>query len=99
MSWEHGISKNRISGLFAHEDKLGWQENHGIQNIGIEDSSVIVYKIQVVKVWENFITELYKGPNRPVNLEVEPEEEVDGNGEKPLYFAKWSGKCCQGGEG
>ena len=29
-----------------------------------------------MKIWENYITELHDGPNRPENLEVEPEEEV-----------------------
>jgi hypothetical protein len=24
--------------------ELGWEENHGIQNVGIEDSSIIVDK-------------------------------------------------------
>jgi hypothetical protein len=32
---------------------------------------------QVLKIWENYITELYDRPNRPEILEVEPEEEVD----------------------
>ena len=30
-----------------------------------------------MKIWENYITELYNRPNRPETLEVEPEEEVD----------------------
>lgn len=68
--------------------ELSWQENHGIQNFGIEHSSIIVDKRQVVKVRENFISELYNLPNQPDNIEVEPEEEVDGNRENPLYFTK-----------
>jgi hypothetical protein len=59
----------------------GWKENHGIQNIGIEDSkgNIIVDKRQVLKIWENYITELYDQPNQPENLEVKPEEEVDAD--------------------
>ena len=79
--------------------ELGWQENHGIWNVGIEDPSIIIDKRQVVKVGENFVTKLYNLPNWPDSLEVEPEKEVDGNREKPLYFAKWSGKHYQGDEG
>ena len=55
------------------------EETQGIQNIGIEDSqwNTIVEQSQVLKIWENYITELYDRPNRPETLEVEPEEEVD----------------------
>jgi len=39
----------------------------------------------VLKIRENYITELYDRPNRPVTLEVEPEEEVDAD-EKGAYI-------------
>jgi len=32
---------------------------------------------QVLKIWENCVTELCARPNRPENLEGEPEKEVD----------------------
>ena len=38
---------------------------------------------QVLKIWENFITELHDRPNRPETLEVEPEEEVDTDEKGP----------------
>jgi hypothetical protein len=38
----------------------------------------------VLKIWENYITELYDQPNQPENLEVQPEEEVDA--EKAPYI-------------
>ena len=45
----------------------------------------IVGQSQVLKIWENYITELHDRPNRPDTLEVEPEEEVDAD-EKPSYI-------------
>jgi hypothetical protein len=56
--------------------ELGWKETQGIQNIGIEDSqgNRIVDQRQVLKIWENYITELYDRHNRPETLEDEPEE-------------------------
>jgi len=39
----------------------------------------------VLKIWENFVTELYDRPNRPETLEVEPEGEV-GTDEKSPYI-------------
>ena len=62
--------------------ELGLKEIQGIQNIGIEDfqGNKIADKSQVLKIWENYITELYDRPNLPENLEVEPEEEVDTDG-------------------
>ena len=65
--------------------ELGWNETQGIQSIGIEDSqgNRIVDQRQVLKIWENYITELYDWPNRPETLEVEPEEEVDTDEEGP----------------
>ena len=59
--------------------ELGWNETQGIQSIGIEGSQGhrIADQRQVLKIWENYIGELYDRPNRPETLEVEPEEEVD----------------------
>ena len=65
--------------MYIKTKELGWKETQGIQNIGIEDSqgNRIVDQKQVLKIWENYVTELYDRPNRPETLEVEPEEEVD----------------------
>jgi hypothetical protein len=40
--------------------ELGWKENHGIQNIGIEDcqGNMIIDQRRVLKIWENYVTEL-----------------------------------------
>jgi hypothetical protein len=45
--------------------ELGWKETQGIQNIGIEDShgNRIVDQRQVLKIWENYVTEIYDRPN------------------------------------
>jgi len=40
----------------------------------------------VLKIWENYITELYDRANRPQTLEVEPEEEVDTEKKGPYIF-------------
>jgi hypothetical protein len=37
------------------------------------------------KIWDNYITELYGRANRPENLEVETEGEVDKNEKRPLW--------------
>jgi len=68
--------------------ELGWKETQGSQNIGIEDSqgNRIVGQIQVLKIWEHYITELHDRPNRPVTLEVEPEEEVDADEKGPYIL-------------
>ena len=44
--------------------ELGWKDTQAIQNIGIEDSqrNRIVDQKQVLKIWENYITELYDRP-------------------------------------
>jgi len=75
--------------MYVKTKELGWKESQGIQNIGIEDSqgNRVVEQSQVLKIWENYITELYDRSNRPGTLEVEPEEEV-GTDEKGPYFAK-----------
>jgi NACalpha-BTF3-like transcription factor len=69
--------------------ELGWKETQGIQNIGIKDSqgNRVVEQSQVLKIWENYITEQYDRPNRPETLDVEPEEEVDTD-EKDPYILK-----------
>jgi hypothetical protein len=67
--------------MYMKMKEQSWKENHGIQNIGIEDSkgNIVVDKGHVLQVWENYITELCDPPNRPENLEVKLEEEVDAD--------------------
>jgi len=56
--------------------ELSWEENRGIQNIGAEvsEGNITADNRHVLKIWENYITELYDRPNRSEYLEVEPEE-------------------------
>ena len=67
--------------MYMKTKELGWKETQGIQYIGIEDSqgNRIVDQKQVLKIWENYVTELYDRTNRPETIEVEPEEEVDSD--------------------
>jgi hypothetical protein len=48
------------------------------ENIGIEDSreNITVDHRHVLKIWENYIAELYDRSNQQENVEVEREEEV-----------------------
>ena len=45
-----------------------------------------IYDMQVLKIWENYITELHDRPNRPVTLEVEIEEEIDAEEKGPYIL-------------
>jgi len=47
--------------MYVKTKELGWKEPQGIQNIGIKDSqgNRIVGQKQVLKMWENYVTELY----------------------------------------
>jgi hypothetical protein len=74
--------------MYMKTIELGWKETQGIQNIGIEDSqgNRIVEQSQVLKIWENYITKLHDRTNRPVTLEVEPEEEVDADDKGPYIL-------------
>ena len=71
--------------MYMKTKELVWKETQGIQNIGIEDSqgNRIVDQKQVLKIWENYVTELY---DRPETLEVEPEEEVDTDEKGPYIL-------------
>ena len=40
----------------------------------------------MLKIWENYVTELYDRPNRPETLEVDPEEEVDTDEKVPYVL-------------
>jgi len=74
--------------MYMKTKELGWKETQGIQNFGIGDSqgNRIVDQRQVLKIWENYVTELYARPNRPETLEVEPEEEVDTDEKGPYIL-------------
>ena len=75
--------------MYMKTKDLGWKETQGIQNIGIEDSqgNRIVDQSQVLKIWENYVTELYDGTNHLETLEDEPEEDVDTE-EKGTYIVQ-----------
>jgi hypothetical protein len=47
--------------MYMKREELDWHENHGIKNIGIEDSqgNIIIDHRRVLQIWENYITELY----------------------------------------
>ena len=63
----------------VQEDKGTRSERKlGIQSVGIVDSksNVTEDQRQVLRIWKNYITELYDQPNWQLNLEVKPEEEV-----------------------
>jgi hypothetical protein len=78
--------------MYMKTKELGWKETQGIQNNGIEDSqgNIIVDQRQVLKIWENFVTELYDRPNRPETLAVEPEEEVNTDEQVHMFYrVRW----------
>ena len=52
--------------MYMKTKELGWNETQGTQRIVIEDSqgNRIVDQRQVLKIWENCITELYDRPNK-----------------------------------
>jgi len=74
--------------MYMKTKRLSLKETQGIQNIGIEDSqgNRIVEQSQVLKIWENYISELHDRPNRPQSLEVKPEEEVDTDEKSPCIL-------------
>ena len=47
--------------MYMKTQELGWKETRGIQNSGIEDSQGT--RVVELKIWENYITELYDRPN------------------------------------
>ena len=71
--------------MYMKTKELGWKETQGIQNIGIKNSqgNRVAEQSQVLKVWENYVTELY---DRPETLDVEPEEEVDTDEKGPYIL-------------
>ena len=78
--------------MYMKTKELGWNETQGIQGIGIKDSqgNRIVGKRQMLKIWENYTTELYDRPNKPEILKVEPEEEADTDEKGPhIYKVRW----------
>ena len=51
---------------YMETKELGWKENRAIQNIGSEvsEGNITADNRYVLKIWENYITELYDRPNR-----------------------------------
>jgi hypothetical protein len=76
---------------------LSWKVNHRSQNVGIEESrgNIIVDQRKVLKIWENYITELYDRANRTENVEIYPEEKVDADEKCPCVFHREVEKSCE----
>jgi len=68
--------------------KKSLKENNRIQNIDIEESkgNIIVDRRELQKIWENRIIEIHDRSNRPENLEVGHEEDVDADEEGPYIL-------------
>ena len=83
--------------MYMKKKELDWNETQGMQNNGIEDSQGIriVGQTQVLKILENYITDLYDSPNRPETLEVEPEEEVDTDRKGPYILQSEVGRAIK----
>jgi hypothetical protein len=59
--------------MYMKTKELDWKETQGNQYIGIGGSQEnrIVNQKQVLKIWKNYITELYDQPNRPENVDLD----------------------------
>ena len=92
-----GFQRTRRYDLMYRKTKeLSWKETQGIQNIGIKDSqgNRIRDQNQALKIWENYITELYDRSNRPESLEIELEElDIDEKG--PYILQSEVGKAIK----
>jgi len=68
-------------------------EKTWIQNTGIEylQEYITVDQRQVLKIWKNYLRELYDHPNRPENPNVELEEEMDANYKGPYTLQSETG--------
>ena len=86
--WWYGISKNRTLWFNVNKEKgtrlerNSWDSNPLHQRLSRENNS-ISKRSRLLKIWKNYITNLYNRANRPENLEVEPEEEVDTDEKGP----------------
>jgi hypothetical protein len=71
--------------MYRKAKELDRKANNGIRTVGIEDSqgNMIVVEKQVLRILEIYVEELYDRANRPENLNVEPEEEVDEDHKGP----------------
>jgi hypothetical protein len=49
----------------------------------------------VLKIWKNYITELYDRANRPENIQVELEEELNTNRKGPYILQSEVGKAIK----
>ena len=74
--------------VYMKTKEQGWKETQGIKNTGIEDSqgNRIVDQRQVMKIWENYVTELFNPHSLLETLEDEPEGEVDTDEKGPYIL-------------
>ena len=56
--------------MYMRTKELGWEKKNRIPNTSTGDSQVniTIHQRQVLKIWENYITELYNQSNQPEHL-------------------------------
>jgi hypothetical protein len=55
--------------MYIQTKKLGWKENHGVKKFASQTyGNTVAGQRQVLKIWKNYITELYDPSNQLENL-------------------------------
>lgn len=75
----------RYDMMYAKVKELGWKEHHGIRTRETEDKTgnIVRGEKEVQAVWENYIEELYDKANRPDEMGLEPEEDIEEDDKGP----------------
>ena len=71
--------KDRYDLMYQKAQQLGGRTSKAIRTFGIEDiqGNIVTDHRQALRTWEKYIEDLYNSENRPMNIEIEAEEELD----------------------
>ena len=71
--------KDRYDLMYQKAQQLGGRTSKAIRTFGIEDiqGNIVTDHRQALRTWEKYIEDLYNSKNRPMNIEIEAEEELD----------------------
>ena len=86
--------KGRYDLMYQKAQQLGGRTSKATRTFGIEDnqSNIVTDHWQALRIWEKYIQDLYDSENRPQDIAIEAEDELDEDDKRTYYTLKWGSK-------
>ena len=80
--------KGRYDLMYQNAQQLGGRTSKSIRTLGIEDNqgNIVTDHRRVLRIWEKYIQDLYDSENRPQDIAIEAQDELDEDDKGPTIL-------------